>query len=330
MKRRAFIAGLGGTAGWSLVAHAQQDSRVRRVGVLMGLDENDPEARNRFSAFTQRLSELGWTDGRNLRMEVRWAAGNVDQMRMFAKELVDLRPNVILAQTTPVTAALRGESPTIPVVFVHVTDPIAAGFTTSLSRPSGNMTGFVDLEASMAGKWLELLTQIAPNLKQVAALFNPDTAPGGGSYYVPIFEAAAQLLKVKPIVAPVRSEAEIEKVITLLGQEPRGGLVVTPDVFTTVYRTQIIMLAAGKNVPAVYGVPMAAREGGLLSYGPNRADILRRSAAYIDRILRGATPSELPIQLPTQFEMVLNLKTAMAVGLSVPPLIQSSANELIE
>ena len=179
-------------------------------------------------------------------------------------------------------------------------------------------------------KWLELLTQIAPDVKQVAALFNPDTAPGGGSYYVPIFEAAAQLLKVKPIVAPVRSEAEIEKVITLLGQEPRGGLVVTPDVFTTVYRTQIIMLAAGKKVPAVYGVPMAAREGALLSYGPDRADILRRSAAYIDRILRGATPSELPIQLPTQFEMVLNLKTARALGLSVPPLIQLSANELIE
>jgi len=265
-----------------------------------------------------------------MRMEVRWAAGDVDQMQMFAKELVDLQPNVILAQTTPVTAALRREALTIPVVFVNVTDPIAAGFTTSLSRPTGNITGFVDLEASMAGKWLELLTQLAPDVKQVAAMFNPNTAPGGGSYYLPTFEAAAQTLKVKPIAAPVRSEAEVETVITSLGQEPRGGLVVTPDVFTTVHRAQIIMLAAGKKVPAVYGVPMAAREGGLLSYGPDRADIFRRSASYVDRILRGATPGELPVQLPAQFEMVLNVKTATALGLTVPPSIRLSANELIE
>ncbi len=175
MRKRDFIAGLGGTAAWSVMARAQQDNRVRRVGVLMGLEENDPEAMARLSAFTQRLSELGWTDGRSMRMEVRWAAGDVDQMQMFAKELVDLQPNVILAQTTPVTAALRREALTIPVVFVNVTDPIAAGFTTSLSRPTGNITGFVDLEASMAGKWLELLTQLAPDVKQVAAMFNPNT-----------------------------------------------------------------------------------------------------------------------------------------------------------
>ncbi len=330
MRRRDFIVGLGGAAMWPVVAVRAQQDRMRRVGVLMGLEENDPEARARFSAFAQALSELGWTDDRNLRMEVRWAAGDVDQMRMFAKELVDLQPNVILAHTTPVTAALHRETGTIPVVFVNVTDPVGPGFVASLPRPAGNMTGFVDLEASMAGKWLELLTEIATDLKQVAFMFNPDTAPGGGSYYLPIFDAAAQTLKVKPIAAHVRSEAEIGAVMASLGQEPRSGLVVAADAFTVVHRARIIMLAADKKVPAVYGSTEAAREGGLLSYGPDRVDIFRRSAAYVDRILRGATPSELPVQVPAKFAMVLNLKTATALGLTVPPTIRLSANELIE
>ncbi len=270
MRRREFIAGLERAAAWPLAARAQQADRMRRIGVLMAFDENDPEAKACLSGFTQGLAELGWTDGRNLRMDVRWAAGNVDRMRMFAKELVDLQPDVILANSTPATAALQRETRTIPIVFVAVSDPVGAGFVASLPRPGGNITGFINVEASMAGKWLELLTEIAPGVKRVAIMFNPDTAPGGGSYFLPSFEAAARSLKVEPIAAPVHSDAEIETVITSLGREPGGGLVVMPDTFMLVHRAPIILLAARNNVPAVYRTSVFARDGGLLSYGPDR------------------------------------------------------------
>jgi putative ABC transport system substrate-binding protein len=254
MRRRDFIALIGGAGAalpiWPRVARAQQPGRMRRIGVLMALDKNDPDAKAYLSGLRQGLAELGWTDGRNLRMEVRWAAGNVDRARMFAKELVDLQPEMILAASTPVTAALQRETRTIPIVFAPVANPVEAGFVASLPRPGGNLTGFIDLEASLAGKWLELLTEIAPGVKRAAIMFNPDTAPGGGSYFPPAFEAAARSLKVAPVVAPVRSDAEIETVIASLGREPGGGLVVMSDIFMVVHRAPIILLAARNNVPA--------------------------------------------------------------------------------
>jgi putative ABC transport system substrate-binding protein len=332
MRRREFITLVGGAAAaWPHAARAQQPARMRRIGVLMGYDENDLEAKAYVAGFTQALGDLGWTDGRNLRMDIRWAATNFDRMRMFAKELVGLQPDVILSQTTPVTAALQRETPTIPIVFVNVADPVGAGFVAGLPRPGGNLTGFISQEAAMAGKWVELLTEIAPGVKRVAAMFNPDTAPGGGSYYLPSFEAAARSLKVVPIAAPVHSDAEIETVITSLGREPGGGLVVMPDGgFMLVHRAPTILLAARNNVPAVYSPSVFARDGGLLSYGPDFVDIFRRSAAYVDRILRGAKPADLPVQLPTRFEMALNVKTAKALGLAVPPSILLRADEVIE
>jgi putative ABC transport system substrate-binding protein len=331
MQRREFIAGLGSAAAaWPAVARAQQGDRVRRIGVLMPTAESDPEAKARLSGFTQGLAELGWTDGRNVRMDVRWIAGSVNRARMFAKELVGLQPDVILAGTTPATAALQRETRTISIVFVSVSDPVGDGFVAGLPRPGGNLTGFISEEASMAGKWLELLTEIAPTIKRAAIMFNPDTAPGGGSYYLPAFEAAARSLKVAPIAAPVHSDAEIEMVITSLGREPGGGVVVSTDAFMIVHRAPVILLAARYNVPAVYQTSVFARDGGLLSYGPDRVDMIRRSASYVDRILRGAKPADLPVQLPVKFEMFLNAKTAKTLGLAVPPSILLRADEVVD
>ena len=332
MRRREFITLLGGAmAFWPLAARAQQTDRVRRVGVLMGYGEADPEAEALLSEFTQGLSELGWTDGRNLRMDVRWAPGRTDLMHTFAKELVNLQPDVILADSTPVTAALKRETLTVPIVFAAVADPVGSGFVASLPRPGGNITGFGSLETgSMASKWLELLTGIAPGIKRAVMMFNPETAPYIKSYVLPSFEAAARSLRVAPIAAPVHSDAEIEMVITELAREPGGGLLGMPDNFVEIHRALIISLAARNNVPAVYQTPVIARDGGLLSYGADFRDIFHRAARYVDSILRGAKPSELPVQLPTKYLMVINLKTAMALGLTVPPSILLSADEVIE
>jgi putative ABC transport system substrate-binding protein len=237
---------------------------------------------------------------------------------------------VIFASNTPVTGALQRETRTIPIVFVVVSDPVGEGFVAGLPHPGGNLTGFIFTEAEMAGKSLELLTEIAPGVKRVAFMFNPDTAPSGGSYYLPKFEAAARSLKVVPITAPVRSDAEIEAVITTLGREPRGGVVVMPESFLLVHRAPIILLAARNNVPAVYWYAVNVKDGGLLSYGPNVPDIFRRSASYVDRILRGEKPAELPVQVPTKFEMVVNLNTAKALGLTVPQSILLRTDEVIE
>jgi putative ABC transport system substrate-binding protein len=329
MRRRQFIAGLGSAAAWPVVARAQQGDRIRRVGVLMGLDENDHEARTFLSAFTQGLAELGWTDGRSVRMDVRWAAGNVDRIRALAKELVDLKPDVILSQLTPVTAALHRETQTIPIIFVMVGDPVGEGFVASVPRPGGSLTGFMLWEPSLPSKWLQLLIETAPSVNRVSVMFNPDTAPFIGSYQ-PSFEAAARSLKVEPIMAPVRSDADIETAITSLGGERRGGLVVTGDAFTEVHRPLIISLAARNNVPAVYPNSGWARDGGLLSFAPSMADEFRRAAPYVDRILRGAKPAELPVQLPVKFEMVLNTKTAKALGLNIPETLLATADEVIQ
>ena len=331
MRRREFIAGLGSAAAWPVVAQAQQQpDRMRRVGVLMGADEDDPQRKGWLSAFTQGLAELGWTDGRNLRMDVRWAGENVDRMRMSAKELSDLRPDVIFSHTTPATAAAQRQTRTIPIVFTFVGDPVGEGFVAGLPRPGGNITGFIPQEESMAGKWVELLTEIAPGVKRVVAMFNPDTEPFVTRHFLPSFEEAASSFKVAPIVAQVHNEAEIEQVIASLGREPSGGLVVMPDAFVQVHRAQIILLAARYNVPAIYQLSLFAKQGGLLSYGPDGADLFRRAAPYVDRILRGAKPAELPVQLPTKFEMAVNLKTAKALGLTVPQSILLRADEVIE
>jgi putative ABC transport system substrate-binding protein len=330
IKRREFIAGLGGAVAWPVMARVQQPDRIRRIGALMAYGESDPVERAHLSAFTQGLSGLGWTDGRNIRMDARWGAGNIDRMRMFAKELVDLEPDVILTEGTPATAALQRETRTIPIVFALVSDPVGSGFVAGLPRPGGNLTGFNFLEAEMGGKWAELLMEIATGLKRIAIMFNPDTASGRGSYYLPSFEAAAKTFKVATFTAPVRSDAEIEAVITSLGREPGGGLAVTMDAFVGVHRAQIISLAARNKVPAVGATSSFARDGGLLSYGPDTADNFRRSAAYVDRILRGAKPSELPVQLPIQFVIALNAKTAKALGLAVPQSILLRADEVIE
>jgi putative tryptophan/tyrosine transport system substrate-binding protein len=329
MRRREFIVGLAGAAAWPVVARSQQGERVRRVGVLMAFGENDPEAKAHLSVFMQGLGQLGWTEGRNLRTVVRWPAGNVDRIRRFAKELVALQPDVIVSEGTPATAALQEETRTIQIVFAAVSDPVGNGFVASLPRPGGNITGFNFVEAGMVGKLLQLLTEIAPGVKRAAVMFNPDTS-GRTRYQVSPFEAAAQSLKVEPIAAPVRSNAEIERVITSLGREPGSGLVASVDAFTFVHHAQIILPAAGNTVPTVSEISSFARNDGLLSYGPDTVDIFRRSASYVDRILRGEKPADLPVQLPVKFDMAVNLKTAKALSLAVPQSILLRADEVIE
>jgi putative ABC transport system substrate-binding protein len=328
LRRREFIAALGGAAAWPLAARGQQGDRVRRIGVLMLGDENDPVAKRRHSAFTQALADLGWTDGRNVRIDLRWWGDDINRMRALARELVGLQPDIVLAGGTPATAAVQRETRTIPIVFAGVGEPVASGIVPRLNRPSGNVTGFGNLEASLGGKWLELLTEIAPGLKRVAIMFNPDVRLA--SAYMPSLETAARSLNVALSIAPVHSDAEIETAIIGLGREAGGGLVVMPDAFTPAHRAPIILAAARNNVPAVYGQSYFARDGGLPSYGPDAIDTFRRAATYVDRILRGEKPGDLPVQFPTKFEMVVNRKTATALGLEVPPSILLRADEVIE
>ncbi len=331
MQRREFITLIGGAAVASpLVAHAQQDDQKRRVGVLMAYVETDPEAKALLAEFKQGLSELGWTDRRNLRLDVRWAPGDVDAMRTYAKELLALKPDVVLADTTAVTAALQRETQTIPIVFSIVANPVGSGFVASLARPGGNITGLGLVEASFASKWLELLTEIAPNVTRAAIMFNPDLAPYIRSTFLPSFEVAAQSLKVTLIVAPVHNDAEIETAITALGGEPGGGLLLMPDTFVEIHRARIVSLAARNNVPIVSQSAVIARDGGLLSYAADFRDIFHRAARYVDGILRGAKPSELPVQMPIKYLTVINLKTAKALGLTVPPALLVAADEVIE
>jgi putative ABC transport system substrate-binding protein len=297
--------------------------------MLMGWTESNPEYRSRVTAFVQGLAPLGWADGRNVQIDIRWTNGDVDRARILAKEMVGLQPDVILATTGPGTAALHRETSTLPIVFVIVSDPIGAGFVANLPRPGGNVTGFINLEAAMGGKWLELLKEVAPRLTRVAIMFNPDTAPGGGTYFLGSFEAAARSMKVEQITVRVHSDAEIETAINSLGRE-QAGLVVMDDSFMSVHRGTIISSAARNDVPATFDVLGFAREGGLMSYGSNANDLFRRSAAYVDRILRGATPGDLPVQLPTKFDLVINLKTAKALGLTVPANLLAIADEVIE
>jgi putative ABC transport system substrate-binding protein len=328
MLRREFITGLGSAAAWPLAAHAQQPSKMRRIGVLMPQDENDPEQKRRVSAFMQTLVNLGWSDGRDARMDLRWAGGDTNRIRALAQELVGLQPDIIVASSTPATVALQRETGTIPIVFVGVGDPVAQRIIARLDRPSGNITGFANYEATLGGKLLELLSAIAPGLNRVALMFNPDTLTA--SAYMPSVEAAARSFKIMLNIAPVHGDAEIEMAIIALGREPQSGLVVMPEIFTFAHRASIILTAARNNVPAVYWQSAFARDGGLLSYGTDQVDIWRGAASYVDRILRGAKPGDLPVQFPTKFEMAVNLKTAKALGLAVPQSILLTADEVIE
>jgi putative ABC transport system substrate-binding protein len=329
MSRRDFITLLGGAAAaWPLAARAQQGDGVRRIGVLMAFDENDPVYKPRMSAFTQALAASGWTDGRNARMDLRWHGGDSNRIQALAKELVSLQPDIIVTNTTSAAIALQRETRTISIVFANLTDPVVTGIVPRLDRPSGNITGFAGTEASLGGKWLELLSEIAPGLKRAAIMLNPDTSPA--SAYMPSLETAARSLKVMSITAPVHDDVEIETAIVALGREPGGGLVVPADPFTTVHRASIISAAARNNVPTVYNSSDFAGDGGLLSYAVDVVDLFRRAATYVDRILRGAKPGDLPVQFPTKFEMVVNLKTAKALGLTVPQSIVLRADEVIE
>jgi putative ABC transport system substrate-binding protein len=329
MKRRDFVTLLGGAAAaWPLAARAQQTDRVRRIGMLMGADESDPVYKPIVPAFTQALADLGWTAGRNARMDLRWGGGDINRIRALAQELVGLQPDIILTHTTPTTVAVQRETRTIPIVFTNVADPVASGLVARLNRPGGNITGFASFEAALGGKWLELLSDIAPGIKRAAIMFNPDINPI--SVYMPSFETAARSLKVVPITAPVRSDAEIETAIIALGREPGGGLVVLSGGFMLTHRAPIISAAARNNVPAVYNLSVLARDGGLLSYAPDAVDIWRRAATYVDRTLRGTKPGDLPVQFPTKFEMAVNLKTAKALGLTVPQSLLLRADEVIE
>jgi putative ABC transport system substrate-binding protein len=329
IRRREFFATLGGAAAaWPLAAGAQQGDRVRRIGVLVPGDENDPVRKTYVSAFTQALAGLGWTDGRNVRIYLRWYSDDSNRIRALAQELVGLQPDIILIGGTAATVAVQRETRTIPIVFAAVVEPVATGIVAGFNRPGGNITGFANVEATLGGKWLELLSEIDPGLKRAAIIFNPDMATA--STYMPSFETAARSLKVVPIIAPVHSDEEIETAVIALGREPGGGLVVIPDPFTAGHRAPIMSAAARYNVPAVYADSASVRDGGLLSYGVDLVDNFRRAASYVDRILRGVKPAELPVQLPTKFEMAVNLKTAKALGLAVPPSILLRADEQIE
>jgi putative ABC transport system substrate-binding protein len=331
MRRREFITLLGGaTVAWPLAARAQQTDQVRRIGALMGYASTDPEGQALLAEFTRHLAELGWTEGRNVRIEARWGGSNVDLLRTLAKELIGLQPDVLLASSTPTTAALARETQTIPIIFTLVADPVDSRFVTSLSHPGGNITGFSVIEASIASKSVELLRELAPGIKRVGMMFNPDTAPIVNSMIMPVFETAAKSFNVAPIAAPVHSDAEIETVINSLGREAGGALFGGPDNFLTNHRATIISLAARNHLPTVFENPVLARDGGLVSYGADFRDNFGRSARYVDNILRGAKPSELPVQMPVKYLLIINLKTAKALGITVPQALLVAADEVIQ
>jgi putative tryptophan/tyrosine transport system substrate-binding protein len=330
MRRRDILAIFAGTAvPWPLLALAQQAERLRVIGVLIGVTENDPTNPPRIEAFQRGLQDLGWIEGRNTRIHYRWAA-DADRMRTFAQELVALQPDVLVASSTPTVAALLRETRTMPIVFVTASDPVGDGFVENLVRPGGNATGFTNNLSSMGGKSLELLREIAPTISHAGVMFNPDTAPSGGSYFVPPLEAAATSLAVRPIAIPVRNPTEIESAFAAIGREPGGGLIIMPDNFTTVHRGLIVALAARHRVPAIYPFRYFATDGGLMSYGADLIELYRRTPSYVDRILKGANPAELSVQAPTKLELVINLKVAKTLGLTVPRIMLARADEVIE
>ena len=324
MRRRKFILLLGGAAvAWPLAARARSE-RIRRVGVLMALDAADPQGQIEMRAFRKGLQQLGWIEGRNLELEYRWAGGEPDRIQASAKELVELPCEVIFARSTPATAALLKETHTTPIVFAYVVDPVGSGFIQSFARPSANVTGFQTYEFAIAGKWLQLLMEIAPSVRRVGLIYNPKTAPPG---FLRALKSFAPSTPVQLVHAPVHNSADYDATIAGIAGEPGGGLMMMPDTFNDAKFAQFIALAAKHRLPAVYHHRF---DDGLICYGPDLPDVLRRAASYVDRILRGEKPGELPVQAPTKYELVINLKTAKALGLEVPPTLLVLADEVIE
>jgi putative ABC transport system substrate-binding protein len=326
--RRQFAAALA-SAAWPITARAQQRESVRRIGVLSGFAVDDPEAQGRIAAFRQGMQEQGWSEGRNLQIEYRSAGPDSGRIKAFAAELVGTSPSVILALTSPSVAALREVTRTVPVVFVGIGDPVGQGFVASLARPGGNITGFTGFEFSLGEKWLGFLKELAPGVSRAAFLFHPELGPYHSSWLKSV-EAAATALGVQMTAAPIRAAADVEAAISTIAALPNGGLVVQPDAYTIANRRLIIEFAARYRLPAVYAYPRDAAEGGLVSYGPDVHALFRRSASYIDRILNGEKPADLPVQQPLKYELVINLKTAKALGLTAPNALLISADKVIE
>jgi len=330
MRRRDFITLVGGTfAAWPLTARAQQPERVRRIGMLVPSAESDQEVQGNISAFREGLQKLGWVEGRNIHTDIRWAAFDAETIKRFAKELIELQPEVFLSPGTPATAELLQQTHTIPVVFVNVGDPVGSGFVASFRQPGGNATGFIPMEGSVAGKWVGLLKEIAPSVHRVAFLFNPAMAPNFEHFLNPL-RAAAESIQMEAIAAPVPDEPELESVIAAQGREPNSSLVLMPDSFNVAHSEEITSLAVRYGLPAVCPFRFFAEQGGLLSYGNDRRDNFRSAATYVDLILKGEKPANLPVQAPTRYELVINLKTAKALGLTVPPLMLTGADAVIE
>jgi putative tryptophan/tyrosine transport system substrate-binding protein len=330
MERRAFVGLLGAAlAARPIRAYAQQSTRLRTIGVLMGL-ANDEESQARAKAIEQGLAKKGWVIGQNLQIEYRFAAGDAQRITNFSKELVGLHPDVIIGHSTPVVAALVATTKTIPIVFVVVSDPVGSGFVTSLARPGGNVTGFTNLQATISGKYLSILRQLVPNLARVAIMYNPESATNAGEYYFPPFVESAKEFQVTPIAAEVHSPSEIETSMSDLTTVAGTGLIVMPDNFTSLYRQLIVSVASRTRIPTIYPYRYFVDEGGLLSYGIDVLDLFRRAPDYVDRILRGAKPADLPVQAPKKFELVINMKAASALGLTVPRILLAGADALIE
>ncbi len=328
MQRREFIAGLGSAAAWTMVARAQQPERPRRIGVLQSSAETDPEGRSNLTTFEKSLDRLGWTVGRNLIIEYRWANGDLDRARTLARELLSATPDVILATGTAAVAVLREDTHTVPVVFARVTGPVELGFVASLARPGGNVTGFTNFDYSMGGKWLQTLKEIAPDIRRVVVIGNPDSSTLDG--YFSSIAADSPSLAVEPVRAAVHNPEEITRAISGSGEQQGGGLIVVPDAFTLSNRALVVAQAMQHRVPAIYPFRFFAAEGGLVSYGINTNEQYVGAAGYVDRILKGEKPANLPVQQPTKFELVINLKTAKALGLSVPSALLTRADEVIE
>ena len=329
MRRREFITLLGGAAAaWPVVARAQQGDRMRRIGVLVGQAENDPDEKARLNGFREGLAKAGWSEGRNVSVDYRFAAGRAEHVEALAKELVALQPDVIIAQGTSVTAALQRESNKIPIVFVTVSDPIGSGFVASLPRPGGNITGLLQYEAGIVGKWMAMLKEIAPRLVHVALVANPKVT--AYDYFLRAAEAAAPSLAIEIVPSPIESAGDIERVIDSVARVPNSGLLLPPDSTTITHRDLIVALAARHRLPAVYSLRVFVTAGGLMSYGTDQVEIFRLAATYADRILRGAKPAELPVQVPTKYETIVNLKTAKGLGLDVPPSLIVRADQVIE
>jgi putative ABC transport system substrate-binding protein len=327
LKRRDLITLLGGAVAWPLAARGQQAERMRRIGMLVGYAEIDPEGTASIMAFQRALQEAGWIEKRNIQIFYRWAAGDPTRISTYAAELVGFRPDVIFCHSTPVVATLQRETRAIPIVFVNANNPVGSGFITSLARPGSNITGFVSFEPEMGGKWLEILREIAPGVVRVALIYNPKTHTG---QYFQSIEAASRSLAVKLIRVPFQNLAEIDQAIDNFALDANGSLLVLPDVSTTAHSDSIIRLAAQHRLPAIYPFRLFVASGGLAYYGTDEKDLYRKAAEYVDRILRGEKPADLPVQAPTKFELMINLKTAKAIGLDVPPMLLARADEVIE